>query len=116
MGSTQSSSWSTDLGIKIGARAITLRTLFCSLCISLRWLFAAAAPRWHSRNGHGMKDIQGTFSKNNKCLCVKRVWPMRRRVNLTSLRIGISHHAPMTGFTECTVCYPTADSMIPARS
>ncbi|GFV94601.1 hypothetical protein TNCV_3826681 [Trichonephila clavipes] len=30
---------------------------------------------------------------NNKCLCVKRVWPMRRRVNLTSvLRMGITGH------------------------
>ncbi|GFU10516.1 hypothetical protein TNCV_2273451 [Trichonephila clavipes] len=54
-------------------------------------------------------------SPNNKCLCVKRVWPMRRRVNLTSvLRSGITGPAPMTGFTGA-VCYPTADSMIPAR-
>ncbi|GFT53936.1 hypothetical protein TNCV_3443831 [Trichonephila clavipes] len=44
-------------------------------------------------------------SPNNKCLCVKRVWPMRIRVNLTSvLRIGITDHAPMTGFTGA-VCY-----------
>ncbi|GFY32042.1 uncharacterized protein TNCV_2621791 [Trichonephila clavipes] len=43
-------------------------------------------------------------SPNNKCLCVKRLWPMRRRVNLTSvLRIGITGHAPMTGFTECSL-------------
>ncbi|GFX55919.1 hypothetical protein TNCV_2163971 [Trichonephila clavipes] len=59
----------------------------------------------------------GACSPNNKCLCVKRVWPMRRRVNLTSvLRSGITGHAPMTGFTVSAVCYPTADSMIPARS
>ncbi|GFT85247.1 uncharacterized protein TNCV_497001 [Trichonephila clavipes] len=32
----------------------------------------------------------GARSPDNKCLCVKRVWPMRRRVNLTSvLRIGL---------------------------
>ncbi|GFT16881.1 hypothetical protein TNCV_5075021 [Trichonephila clavipes] len=53
---------------------------------------------------HGMKDIQAARSPNNKCLCVKRVWPMRRRVNLTSvLRSGITDHAPMTGFTECSL-------------
>ncbi|GFU70748.1 hypothetical protein TNCV_493111 [Trichonephila clavipes] len=46
----------------------------------------------------------GACSPNNKCLCVKRVWPMRRRVNLTSvLRIGITGHAPRTGFTECSL-------------
>ncbi|GFU50677.1 uncharacterized protein TNCV_240651 [Trichonephila clavipes] len=50
------------------------------------------------------KYLHGARSPNNKCLCVKRVWPMRRRVNLTSvLRIGITGHAPMTGFTECSL-------------
>ncbi|GFW31427.1 hypothetical protein TNCV_1686481, partial [Trichonephila clavipes] len=50
-------------------------------------------------------------SPNNKCRCVKRVWPMRRRVNLTSvLRSGITGHAP-TGLSA--VCYPTADYTIP---
>ncbi|GFS90993.1 hypothetical protein TNCV_2119931 [Trichonephila clavipes] len=53
-----------------------------------------------ARRLHGVR----ARSPNNKCLCVKRVWPMRRRVNLTSvLRIGITGHAPMTGFTECSL-------------
>ncbi|GFT35552.1 hypothetical protein TNCV_4870501 [Trichonephila clavipes] len=51
-----------------------------------------------------MKGHSGACSPNNKCLCVKRVWPMRRRVNLKSvLRIGITGHAPMTGFKECSL-------------
>ncbi|GFW62609.1 hypothetical protein TNCV_1886561 [Trichonephila clavipes] len=59
---------------------------------------------------------KGARSPNNKCLCVKRVWPMRRRVNLTSvLRIGITGHA-LCQVSQSAVCYPTADSMIPARS
>ncbi|GFT97971.1 hypothetical protein TNCV_560111 [Trichonephila clavipes] len=50
--------------------------------------------------------------------CVWRVWPMRRRVNLKSSSSHCHHqaHAPMTGLHSSAVCYPTADSMIPARS
>ncbi|GFW41212.1 hypothetical protein TNCV_842521 [Trichonephila clavipes] len=45
---------------------------------------------------------ESTFSKQQMPVC--EVWPMRRRVNLTSvLRIGITGHAPMTGFTECSL-------------
>ncbi|GFW59897.1 hypothetical protein TNCV_4699431 [Trichonephila clavipes] len=42
MGSTQSSSWSTDLGINLGALAMMRSTLFCSLWRFSRWLFPAA--------------------------------------------------------------------------
>ncbi|GFT97643.1 hypothetical protein TNCV_4463601 [Trichonephila clavipes] len=55
-------------------------------------------------------------SSNNKCLCVKRNGHARRRVNLTSV-LSHWHHrpCPMT-VSQSAVCYPTADSMIPARS
>ncbi|GFW07316.1 hypothetical protein TNCV_3695081 [Trichonephila clavipes] len=49
---------------------------------------------------HGMKDIQEHVLKQQMPVC-EAVWPMRRRVNLTSvLRSGITGHAPMTGFSQ----------------
>ncbi|GFW50072.1 hypothetical protein TNCV_2316541 [Trichonephila clavipes] len=42
MGSTRSSSWSTDLGMNLGALAMMRKTLFCNLWRSSRWLFPAA--------------------------------------------------------------------------
>ncbi|GFV26418.1 c2 domain-containing protein 5, partial [Trichonephila clavipes] len=41
MGSIRSSSWSTDLGMYLGALAITQSTLFCSLWSLFRWLLPA---------------------------------------------------------------------------
>ncbi|GFU30393.1 hypothetical protein TNCV_2717141 [Trichonephila clavipes] len=44
------------------------------------------------------RQSESTFSKQQMPVC-EAVWPMRRRVNLTSvLRIGITGHAPMTRF------------------
>ncbi|GFW64526.1 hypothetical protein TNCV_3513481 [Trichonephila clavipes] len=71
--------------------------------LSNTWTRARMASTRQQCKRHGMKDIQEHVLQN-KCLCVKRVWPMRRRVNLTSvLRSGITGHAPMTGFTECSL-------------
>ncbi|GFW95685.1 uncharacterized protein TNCV_19161 [Trichonephila clavipes] len=58
----------------------------------------ALALSWYSSemSPEEQRMRAGARSPNNKCLCVKRVWPLRRRVNLTSvLRIGITDHAPI---------------------
>ncbi|GFW07836.1 hypothetical protein TNCV_3919691 [Trichonephila clavipes] len=66
---------------------------------------------------------RSAFSKQQMPVCdlQQQVWPMRRRVNLTSDHFRTHWHQGhgafhLTNFLpRSAVCYPTADSMIPCQ-